>query len=111
MENPDFFGRLETLNAKKAELQTEYDAIRADAKAVAVKLVEQFKFTAAELGCACCGEGEEPAKKTRKPVAPKYRNPNGEETWTGRGVKPVWFKAALEAGIKAEDMLIEKPAA
>ncbi len=110
MEN-DFFGRLETLNAKKADLAAEYDAIRADAKAVAVQLVEQFKFTAAELGCACSGECDDSAKKPRKAIAPKYRNPAGDETWSGRGMKPVWFKAALEAGIPAEDMLIEKPAA
>ncbi len=107
MEN-DFFGRLEALNAKKAELDKEYDAIRNDAKNVAANLVEQFHFTAAEVGCAA--EGAEPTKKTRKPVAPKYRNPAGNETWTGRGVKPVWFKQAIEAGIPAEDMLIEKPA-
>ncbi len=99
----DFFERLEALNAKKAELDKEYDEIRNDAKAVASKLVEQFRFTAAEVGCA---EGE--PVKTRKPVAPKYQNPAGTETWSGRGVKPVWFKQAIEAGITADEMLINK---
>ena len=100
----NFFERLEALNAKKAELQKEYDAIRADALEVARNLTKQFALSAAEVGCGAAVE----APKTRKPVEPKYQNPAGEETWTGRGVKPVWFKQALEAGIAAEEMLIKK---
>ena len=100
----NFFERLEALNAKKAELQKEYDAIRADALEVARNLTKQFALSAAEVGCGAAAE----APKTRKPVEPKYQNPAGEETWTGRGVKPVWFKQALEAGITAEEMLIKK---
>ena len=100
----NFFERLEALNAKKAELQKEYDAIRADALEVARNLTKQFALSAAEVGCGAAVE----APKPRKPVEPKYQNPAGEETWTGRGVKPVWFKQALEAGIAAEEMLIKK---
>ena len=96
----NFFERLEALNAKKAELQKEYDAIRADALEVARNLTKQFALSAAEVGC---GAAAVEAPKTRKP-----QNPAGEETWTGRGVKPVWFKQALEAGITAEKMLIKK---
>lgn len=43
--------------------------------------------------------------KTGK-VPPKYRNPNGGETWSGRGKRPRWFLAALKAGKKEKDMLI-----
>ena len=46
----NFFERLEALNAKKAELQKEYDGIRSDAKEMAIKLVKQFGFAAAEIG-------------------------------------------------------------
>lgn len=43
----------------------------------------------------------------RTPVAPKYRNPeNPSLTWAGRGLKPLWLKAAIEAGRKPEDFLI-----
>ena len=101
----NFFERLEALNAKKAELQKEYDAIRADALEVARNLTKQFALSATEVGC---GAAAIETPKTRKPVEPKYQNPAGEETWTGRGVKPVWFKQALEAGITAEEMLIKK---
>lgn len=80
----NFFERLEALNAKKAEFQQEYDAIRSDAKEMAVKLVKQFGFAAAEIGC---GEVS-PAKPARAKRPPKYQNPASDETWTGQGKKP-----------------------
>jgi DNA-binding protein H-NS len=52
--------------------------------------------------------GSAPARK-RATVAPKYANPaNSGETWTGRGRKPRWVEAALNAGRKIEDLLIHK---
>lgn len=39
--------------------------------------------------------------------APKYQDPNDPtHTWTGRGRKPGWFQAALDAGTSPEDMMI-----
>lgn len=50
--------------------------------------------------------GGKPKGKTSK-AAPKYRNPdNAEETWSGRGRQPAWFKSALAAGKKPETMEI-----
>lgn len=47
------------------------------------------------------------AKSVRKPVQPKYRNPeNPESTWTGRGRRPVWVEQSLNAGKTLEDLLI-----
>ncbi|QNM96764.1 H-NS histone family protein [Chitinimonas koreensis] len=40
-----------------------------------------------------------------KRLPAKYRNPGDPtQTWSGRGTRPAWFKAALQAG-KAEDEL------
>jgi DNA-binding protein H-NS len=40
-------------------------------------------------------------------VLPKYRNPeNPAETWAGRGLKPRWLAAALEAGKALEDFSV-----
>ncbi len=50
-----------------------------------------------------------PAKeqKERKAVEPKYRNPdNHEQTWTGRGKKPLWITAKLQSGNSLESFLI-----
>jgi DNA-binding protein H-NS len=40
-----------------------------------------------------------------KPAAIKYRSPNGE-TWSGRGLKPRWLSAEIEAGKSLNDFLI-----
>ena len=53
-----------------------------------------------------------PASKSRQPsqerrkVAPKYRDPVTGSTWTGRGLKPRWVTAALEAGKSLSDLAI-----
>lgn len=46
-------------------------------------------------------------KATRPAIPPKYRNPEDAAiTWSGRGRKPEWFKAAMAAGKSPEDLLI-----
>jgi DNA-binding protein H-NS len=45
--------------------------------------------------------------KKRAPAVAKYANPaNRAETWSGRGRKPRWFEAALNAGKSPEDLAI-----
>ena len=44
-------------------------------------------------------------KAPKGALPPKYRNPDDPtQTWSGRGKRPAWFKAALDKGIKPEDM-------
>lgn len=52
--------------------------------------------------------GGKPAKGSKAPVAPKYRNPdNAAQTWSGRGKRPAWFVDALKKkGATAESLLI-----
>ena len=46
-------------------------------------------------------------KTVKFKVKPKYRNPaDPTQQWTGRGLKPRWFSAALAAGKKEKDLLI-----
>jgi DNA-binding protein H-NS len=49
-------------------------------------------------------------KKTRKPSGPggaKYRHPeNAELTCSGRGRRPGWFQAAMEAGKTPDSMAV-----
>ncbi len=45
--------------------------------------------------------------KARKPIAPKYANPeNPAQTWTGRGRRPKWIVDALERGKQLDDLEI-----
>lgn len=54
----------------------------------------------------------EPFSSAKNPPAsprPRYRNPlNPAECWSGRGVKPSWFKALLDQGYSSEDMKTQK---
>jgi DNA-binding protein H-NS len=43
-------------------------------------------------------------------VKPKYRDAKNGDTWAGRGVHPLWLAAALKAGKKLDDFLIDKSA-
>jgi DNA-binding protein H-NS len=45
--------------------------------------------------------------KGKSVSVPKYRNPSDPtQTWSGRGRKPDWFKAALNSGSTPEDLEI-----
>lgn len=45
--------------------------------------------------------------RKRAPAVPKYANPaDRSDTWSGRGRKPRWFEAALNAGKTPEDLAI-----
>ncbi len=47
------------------------------------------------------------AKPAKKPVKPKYRNPdNAEETWTGRGRKPEWVASWIKDGKELAELAI-----
>ena len=48
------------------------------------------------------------AKTTKRgTVEPKYRNPsNPEQTWSGRGRQPIWFREAIVAGTEPDDLKI-----
>lgn len=51
--------------------------------------------------------GGKAAKRTRKPVVPKYRDTeNAANVWAGRGKQPKWLVEALAHGRKLEDFLI-----
>ena len=97
--------RLEAVQAKQAEWQQEFDAVREDARQECLRLCKLFNFTTSDLELEA--SGKKTAKKDTK-LPPKFKNPEGEETWTGRGGhKPQWFVDALEAGYTEEDMRIK----
>lgn len=48
------------------------------------------------------------SRKTRGPVAPKYRHPQTGETWTGRGRAPRWLVAEENAGVDRATFRIER---
>jgi len=80
------------------------------AKAAAEKALKAHGLTLSDI----VGDSNAPAKPARKvakkpakPSAPKYANPDDKtQTWTGKGRRPVWFAAAIDAGDMPEDLAI-----
>ena len=92
----------------------------AQAKAAVAKALKAAGWTFDELfgkpGAAAPAAAGKKTRKSRGPsknkgvkVEPKYRNPaNEKETWSGRGRAPLWMSAAIAAGRKQDDFLIQK---
>ena len=76
------------------------DRKKSDARSKLEGIAKEMGYSLAEL----IGTDVKP---TRAPAAAKYRHPdNSDLTWSGRGRKPLWFVAALEAGKSPEDMAV-----
>ena len=72
------------------------------------ELHELFAESAAVVNQPGKTRAKKTVRKTRKKVAPKYRNPADEsQTWTGRGREPLWIKDLVEKGAQLNDLLIE----
>ena len=50
-------------------------------------------------------------RRTAKPAAPRYRHPDTGQTWSGRGPRPPWLEAAVAAGRRVEEFLVDWPGA
>ena len=92
-------------------LKTSEQRERRDALKAAEKAVAEYGFSLGELS-----GGTKPARKAKKgkvgrpkkKAKAKYRNPaNPEQTWSGRGRKPLWINAALEGGADITDLEIQ----
>ena len=92
---------LRQLQKELAKAISSYeDRQKAEARAKLDAIAKEMGYSLAEL------IGAE-VKPTRTPAAAKYRHPeNPSLTWSGRGRKPLWFVAALEAGKTPGDLAI-----
>lgn len=91
-----------TRQAEEAR-KTEMASVIADIKA---KMAE-YEITIDDLTPRAGTAKKAASGQPRAKVADKYRGNEGQ-TWTGRGMKPKWVAAHLEAGGKLEDLLINK---
>ena len=107
----------------KSMTRKELEKLKVDVEKALERLAEKDKkaaLAAAEKAAAAHGfslaeiTGEAAPKRGRKPKAgpktasaPKYKNPaNPDQTWTGKGRQPEWFKSAIQAGTTPEAMEI-----
>ena len=70
--------------------------------------LSELEDTARKMGYSLAELTGTQTVRKRKSVAPKYANPADlTDTWTGRGRKPRWVQAALDAGKSMDDLLIK----
>lgn len=97
---------LNDLLAQKAALEKQIaDAQREERGAAIAKvkaLMAEYGLSLADLST----RGPTPARKGSGKVAAKFRNPATGDTWSGRGLKPNWLRAAIDAGRKLEDFAV-----
>ena len=105
------------LLAQKAAIEKQAQEIEkalADARrAERAGVIAQIKSLLTEHGLTVADLGLKPGKapagtspSAGRKVAPKYRNDQTGETWTGRGLQPKWVQAAIASGKKLEDFAI-----
>lgn len=85
----------------KRRQESERAAVIAEMRTLAVN--RGFNFDDLVGGAA----SPTPGKKTRKPVAMKYRHPQDSSlTWTGRGRKPAWVAQWVAGGKALKDLAV-----
>lgn len=99
---------LKDLQVSVVRTISEYeDRKRREALSALEALAKENGFSLGELVGGGFPRISQTKKSSGASVAPKYCNPhNKADTWSGRGRKPLWFQAALEAGKQPEDLLI-----
>ena len=114
---------LTQINRQIEKLQRQADALkRQEMKGVIGRIrtaIDHYGLTAQDLGLSgkstvsakaaaapARAAKRSPARKAvavKKPGPIKYRDEAGN-SWTGRGKRPNWFKAAIESGTSLEDL-------
>lgn len=108
MSKADAKTELQELIDQQKALEDKIKTLLAAKKGTAIEqakqLISDFGITAEELGFSVkAGKG----KAAKAAPVVKYRNPeNHTETYGGKGPKPAWLKAALDAGKTMNDFAV-----
>jgi len=97
------------------KLQKQAEALKAKQRAPIIRAIVrdmcEYQITPEEITAAFNSKTGKTTKPTqtpaKKPVTPKYRDPNTGSTWTGRGKPPRWVTDAEASGGSRNDFLIE----
>lgn len=95
---------VDQLQSLIAEAQQELEKKRSEVRSAKVKEIRRL---AAEAGLEVDIKGARSMRSSAGALPPKYRNPVApNQTWTGRGPRPQWFKDALAKGKTQADLAI-----
>lgn len=108
---PSLKDLLSQREALDREIENTKKQARSEAIAKIRTLMSEYGLTVADLGSKGAGKGA--AKGAAKAglrsggkVAAKYRNAATGDTWSGRGLRPNWLKAALASGRKIDEFAV-----
>jgi len=100
---------LQELLDQKSAIEREITRTRQESRARAVAqilaIMSENALTIEDLAKSH-PPGKKPRETSRKPVAAKYRDPQSGSTWSGRGLKPRWLAAAIDAGKSIGDFAV-----
>lgn len=98
---------LNELLAQKAALDKQIAETQREERSGAIAkvkaLMAEHGLTMADLSNRAASSS---TRKSTGKVAAKYRNPATGDTWSGRGLKPNWLRAAIDSGRKIEDFAV-----
>ncbi len=109
--------QIQKLQAQAKKLETSHHAKKVKSISQVRMLMKKLGVTVADLQLS----GQKPqandkpltatkkrkSSKVRGPVAPKYRDPQTGESWTGRGKPPKWLAQHLSSGRQKDEFLIK----
>lgn len=91
-------------------IESAHRALRDRQQSRRKEVFAEIRRLAASVGVTVeISEAEKPSRAARTgKVAAKYRNPaNPSQTWTGRGMKPVWLRDLLNSGRSIDEFAIK----
>jgi DNA-binding protein H-NS len=98
------------LMAQKAEIEKKIADAQREERASAIaqvrSLMAQHGLTVADLASRSASPPRAATGKAVSKVAAKYRDAVTGNTWSGRGLKPNWLKAALDGGKTLADFAV-----
>jgi DNA-binding protein H-NS len=98
------------LMAQKAEIEKKIADAQREERASAIaqvrSLMAQHGLTVADLASRSASLPRAATGKAVSKVAAKYRDAVTGNTWSGRGLKPNWLKAALDGGKTLSDFAV-----
>jgi DNA-binding protein H-NS len=98
------------LMAQKAEIEKKIADAQREERASAIaqvrSLMAQYGLTVADLASRSASAPRAASGKAVSKVAAKYRDAVTGNTWSGRGLKPNWLKAALDGGKTLADFAV-----
>ena len=95
---------------QKASLERQIADAQREAKSAAIAqvkaLMAEHGLTLADLSARAPAAAPKAKAAGPAKVAVKYRDSATGDTWTGRGLKPKWLRARLEAGSQLSDFAV-----